>query len=394
MGALINERAARSRDRLHRRGTARAPSSSAGGERPDRPGLLRRADDLRAHDNDIAIAQDEIFGPVGLVIPFDDPEDAIAIANDTRYGLAAYLWTRDLRRAPARRRLRAGSVWINGGGAAGRARAVGRRQDERDRSRARLRRHRGEHGREDRHDHALERGASTHHERHAWQTPERSTSAGSRSATRCWDRRRPREGRGAAAVHGRLRGARHALHVRRGRGDRAGPRPRATRSMITIAMLVGARPRARDPRAREGRADNGVTVDELRGAAAALRDLLRRPAAVDGFRKGDRRAAERGCFEREPMKARVGFVGLGNMGRPMARNLAAAGFPLTVRDANDRLQREDRRRARRRAGRDAADFADVRHRRHDAAGRRVVRRRLLGRGHRRRRCSRARSSST
>jgi aldehyde dehydrogenase (NAD+) len=64
--------------------------------------------------NDAPIAQDEVFGPVLTVLPFETEEEAIAIANDTRFGLASGVWTRDLKRAHrVARALKAGTVWIN-----------------------------------------------------------------------------------------------------------------------------------------------------------------------------------------------------------------------------------------------------------------------------------------
>ena len=62
----------------------------------------------------MTIAQDEIFGPVLATIAAKDLDEAIRIGNDTRYGLAAAVWTRDINKAfKASSALRAGVVWIN-----------------------------------------------------------------------------------------------------------------------------------------------------------------------------------------------------------------------------------------------------------------------------------------
>ncbi|AZO73488.1 aldehyde dehydrogenase [Mesorhizobium sp. M1D.F.Ca.ET.043.01.1.1] len=64
--------------------------------------------------NDMRIAQEEVFGPILSVIRFKTEEEAIAIANDTRFGLAAAVWTKNVHRAHrVSARLRAGTVWIN-----------------------------------------------------------------------------------------------------------------------------------------------------------------------------------------------------------------------------------------------------------------------------------------
>jgi betaine-aldehyde dehydrogenase len=65
-------------------------------------------------DNRARIAQEEIFGPVLTVIPFDQEEDAIRIANDTPFGLAGAVWTRDVYRGiRVLKQIRAGILWLN-----------------------------------------------------------------------------------------------------------------------------------------------------------------------------------------------------------------------------------------------------------------------------------------
>jgi aldehyde dehydrogenase (NAD+) len=64
--------------------------------------------------NAMRIAQEEVFGPVLAVIPFEDDEEAIAIGNDVAFGLAAGVWTQNMRRAfSMAERLQAGTVWVN-----------------------------------------------------------------------------------------------------------------------------------------------------------------------------------------------------------------------------------------------------------------------------------------
>jgi betaine-aldehyde dehydrogenase len=65
-------------------------------------------------DNSAWIAREEIFGPVVTVIPFSDEDDAVQIANDTPYGLAAAVWSRDIFRClRVVKAVRAGIVWVN-----------------------------------------------------------------------------------------------------------------------------------------------------------------------------------------------------------------------------------------------------------------------------------------
>jgi (Z)-2-((N-methylformamido)methylene)-5-hydroxybutyrolactone dehydrogenase len=89
-----------------------------GGKRPDADalehGYFIEPTIFAQVENGMQIAREEIFGPVLSVIPFKDEEELVRQANDTRYGLAAGIWTRDIQRAHrVAHAIRAGTVWIN-----------------------------------------------------------------------------------------------------------------------------------------------------------------------------------------------------------------------------------------------------------------------------------------
>lgn len=89
-----------------------------GGKRPDDAALGRgwfvEPTIFADVHNDMRIAREEVFGPVLSIIPFDDDDDAVRIANDSIYGLAAGVWTSSIARAITMSdRLRAGTVWVN-----------------------------------------------------------------------------------------------------------------------------------------------------------------------------------------------------------------------------------------------------------------------------------------
>ncbi|MGR7994554.1 aldehyde dehydrogenase family protein [Xanthobacter sp. ZOL 2024] len=118
MGPVVNARQFAHIQALIADGLAAGARLVTGG--PGRPegldlGFYVRPTVFSGVDNAMRIAREEIFGPVACLIPYDHEEEAIAIANDTAYGLSSYVWSADLDRARrVARRIRAGMVHING----------------------------------------------------------------------------------------------------------------------------------------------------------------------------------------------------------------------------------------------------------------------------------------
>jgi len=117
MGPLVSKEQAERVERYIEIGSSEA-SLAVQGDRPTDPALAGGyyvpPTIFADVDNRARIAQEEIFGPVMSVIPFSTPEEALAMSNDNEYGLAAAVWTRDIKKAMnAARALRAGTVWIN-----------------------------------------------------------------------------------------------------------------------------------------------------------------------------------------------------------------------------------------------------------------------------------------
>jgi aldehyde dehydrogenase (NAD+)/betaine-aldehyde dehydrogenase len=114
MGSLISQA---HRDKVHglvEAGRSEGAEVVAGGEPLDGDGAFYPATVLTGVDNSMTVAQEEIFGPVVTVIPFEDEAEAVRIANDVKYGLTATVWTND----PARghrlaRQIKSGVIGIN-----------------------------------------------------------------------------------------------------------------------------------------------------------------------------------------------------------------------------------------------------------------------------------------
>lgn len=89
-------------------------SAAAGGEALDRPGYFVKPTVLTNATQDMSVVQEEIFGPVVAAMPFDNDQEIAGTANDSTYGLAAGIWTKDISKAhKLAKSIRAGTVWVN-----------------------------------------------------------------------------------------------------------------------------------------------------------------------------------------------------------------------------------------------------------------------------------------
>jgi aldehyde dehydrogenase (NAD+) len=114
LGPLISEKQRERVAGIVNDGVAGGAQVITGGKPMDRKGYFYEATIMTNTTPDMRLIKEEIFGPVGSVIPFDDEDEVIAAANATNYGLAGTVWTENLSRAHRMvNELRAGQIWVN-----------------------------------------------------------------------------------------------------------------------------------------------------------------------------------------------------------------------------------------------------------------------------------------
>jgi aldehyde dehydrogenase (NAD+) len=114
LGPLISEKQRTRVEGIVNEGVAGGAEVITGGKPMDRRGYFYEATIITNTTPDMRLIREEIFGPVGSVIPFDDEEEAVAAANNTEYGLAGSIWTENLGRAHrVANALRGGQIWVN-----------------------------------------------------------------------------------------------------------------------------------------------------------------------------------------------------------------------------------------------------------------------------------------
>jgi len=114
MGPLVSEEQLNRVCNYLESGLSEGAKATVGGSRHGDKGYFVKPTVLVNTNEHMKVVQEEIFGPVVTAIPFHDPEELVTKANDTAYGLAAGIWTRDIQKAHRLASLlRAGTVWIN-----------------------------------------------------------------------------------------------------------------------------------------------------------------------------------------------------------------------------------------------------------------------------------------